>query len=250
MSDQVSMLPPYVCARTSVSVLAGLFFLTAATSWTAVGVSFAEMQLYGAMGAGQVIDATERLAHTRAGEIIHAAQIACGLVTAVGFLVWLHRARVNVRALGARRLRFRREWTILGFLIPGLNLVRPYQVVQEIWQASDPSVGDPIAWKRVRTPPLLAFWWAAFLGYLALEVGSGTLLSIVSGLSRIQLAYGIGMAADACAALTADACAALSASLGYFVVVRISDAQEEKLERWGRIEPTQNLALDPRDALA
>jgi hypothetical protein len=32
--------------------------------------------------------------------------------------------------------------------------------------------------------------------------------------------------------------------------VRISDAQEEKLERWGRIEPTQNLALDPRDALA
>jgi hypothetical protein len=80
------------------------------------------------------------------------------------------------------------------------------------------------------------------LGYLALEVGSGTLLSIVSGLSRIQLAYGIGMAADACAAL--------SASLGYFVVVRISDAQEEKLERWGRIEPTQNLALDPRDALA
>jgi hypothetical protein len=151
----------------------------------------------------------------------HAAQIACGLVTAVGFLVWLHRARVNVRALGVRRLRFRREWTVLGFLIPGLNLVRPFQVVQEIWQASDPSVGDPIAWKKVRTPPLLVLWWAAFVGYLALEVGSGTLLSIVSGLSRIQLAYGIGMAADACAAL--------SASLGYFVVVRISDAQEEKL---------------------
>ena len=242
MSDRVSMLPPYVSARTSVNVLAGLFFLTAATSWTAVGVNFAELQLYGAMGSGQVVETAERLAHTRAGELIHAAQIACGLVTAVGFLVWLHRARVNVRALGMRRLRFRREWTVLGFLIPGLNLVRPYQVVQEIWQASDPTVGDPLAWRSVRTPPLLMIWWAAFLGYLALEVGSGTLLGIVTGLPRIQLAYGIGMAADACAAL--------SASLGYFVVVRISDAQDEKLARWGRIEPAQKLALDPRDALA
>ena len=242
MSDRITMLPPYISPRTSVNVLAGLFFLTAATSWTAFGVNFAEMQLYGAMGAGEVVEVTERLAHTRAGELIHAAQIACGLVTAVGFLVWLHRARVNVRALGVRRLRFRREWTVLGFLIPGLNFVRPYQVVQEIWQASDPTVGDPIAWKRVRTPLLLSIWWGAFVGYLVLEAGSGTLLNVVSGLQRIQLAYALGMAADACAAL--------SASLGYFVVVRISDAQDEKLERWGRIEPTQNLALDPRDALA
>ena len=242
MNDHVSMLPPFVSTRTSVHVLAGLFFVTAAISWTAVGVEFAEMQLFGALVAGEEVEAGTRLAHTRAGEMIRAAQIACGLVTALSFLVWLHRARVNVRALGVRRLRFRREWTVLGFLIPGLNVVRPYHVVREIWQASDPSVGDPLAWKSVRPPPLLTIWWATFLGYMALEIGSATLLGVASGLPRIRLAYGLGMAADACAAL--------SASLAYFVVVRVSDAQEEKLARWGRVETAHDLALDPRDALA
>ena len=67
------------------------------------------------------------------------------------------------------------------------------------------------------------------------------LLDLASGLPRIQFGHALS--------LLGDLCAAVSASLGYFVVVRISDAQENKFATWERVEPTAS-PLDPRDALA
>ena len=60
-------------------------------------------------------------------------------------------------------------------------------------------------------------------------------------LSHIQLAYGLG--------LLADVSAAVSASFAYFVVLRISEAQEAKLTAWGRGNAGA-VPLDPRDAVA
>ena len=67
-----------------------------------------------------------------------------------------------------------------------------------------------------------------------------TLQGAVS-LSRIQLGHALGLAADVCAAL--------SASFAYFVVLRISEAQEVKRSAWGR-GVGGHLPIDPRDAVA
>ena len=45
-----------------------------------------------------------------------------------------------------------------------------------------------------------------------------------------------------------NVCGALSASFAFFVVLRISEAQEAKRSAWGRGAGT--LPLDPRDAVA
>src|SRR5262249_3247116 len=146
-----------------------------------------------------------------------------------------------VRAFGVRRLQYGREWTVLGFLVPALNALRPYQVVREIWKASDPATGDPIGWKSGPTPPLLALWWGLFVGYFALEAISVFTLQVATTLSRIQLGHALGLAADVCAAI--------SASFAYFVVLRISEAQEAKRSAWGRGVHSA-LPFDPRDAVA
>jgi hypothetical protein len=146
-----------------------------------------------------------------------------------------------VRALGVRRLAYRREWTILGFLVPFLNAFRPYQVVREIWQASDPSTGDPMAWKRVTAPRLLAAWWALFVAYFVVEALSLTLLHSAITMGQIRLGYWM--------ALAADVCAGVSASFAYFVVVRISEAQDAKRRAFGRGKPAE-VPFDPRDAVA
>jgi len=140
-----------------------------------------------------------------------------------------------------RRLAYGREWTFLAFLVPALNALRPYQVVREIWKASDPSTGDPLAWKSVPTPPLLALWWALFVAYFAFESLSLFTMRFAGTLSHIQMAHAAGLAADVCGAI--------SASFGYFVVLRISEAQEAKLRTWGRGN-TGSVPLDPRDAMA
>jgi hypothetical protein len=238
MNEYQSLLPPFVPTRRSVRWLGALFVLSAAVSWVAVGYDFAELRL---ATAGRKVVPEIRLAHSVTGDWVGWAQLVCLMVTGGSFLAWLHRVRVNVRAFGVRRLRYGREWTFLGFLIPALNALRPYQVVREIWKASDPVTGDPLGWKTVPTPPLLALWWGLFVAYFALEGLSIFTLQVAVSLPRIQLGHALG--------LTADACAAVSASFAYFVVARISEAQEAKRSAWGR-GTTRAVPFDPRDAVA
>jgi hypothetical protein len=238
MNEHESLLPPYVPTRRSVRALGALFVLSAAVSWVAVGYDFAELRL---ATSGQKVVPQIRIAHSITGEWVSRAQLLCLVVTGAAFLGWLHRVRVNVRSFGVRRLQYGREWTFLGFLVPALNALRPYQVVREIWKASDPATGDPLGWKSVPTPPLLALWWGLFVAYFVLEAFSVFTLRVAISLPRIQLGHAIGLAADVCAAV--------SASFAYFVVARISEAQEAKRTAWGR-GARSALPFDPRDAVA
>jgi hypothetical protein len=236
----VSFLDPYIPTRTGVHVLGGMFFLTAAISWMAVGVDWA--QLRAASSAGGTVALSDKLAHARTASFVAGTQLVCLAATALAFLAWLYRVRVNVRALGARRLRYARQWTLLGFLVPFANVLRPYQVISEIWRASDPHSTDPIAWQRQSPPRLLLYWWAAFVAYVVTE---GLSLVIVDGAvaaTTRQIGFAFGM--------LADACAGVAASLAYFVVSGISEAQDAKYEQFGRLDAATQLTLDPRDALA
>lgn len=85
--------------------------------------------------------------------------------TAIAFCFWIHRAYYNLGALAARGLHFSPGWAVGWFFVPFWNLVRPYQVMKEIWQASDPRT-DPAnetAWVRAPVPALVPLWWASFL---------------------------------------------------------------------------------------
>ncbi len=151
MNEHTSLLPPFVPTRRSVRALGVMFVLSAAISWIAVGYDFSQVRLAMIVPDGQTLSEQTRTAQARIGAFVGMGQFVLLAITGVTFLVWLHRVRVNVRALGARRLSYARQWTILGFLIPVLNALRPYQVVREIWQASDPGSGDPLACQISRT---------------------------------------------------------------------------------------------------
>jgi asparagine N-glycosylation enzyme membrane subunit Stt3 len=81
------------------------------------------------------------------------------------FMVWIHRAHKNLRALGADCLRFSPGWTVGYFFIPIVFLFRPYQATKEIWKASDPALADahPLGWMTAPGAAILKFWWAAWL---------------------------------------------------------------------------------------
>ena len=89
-------------------------------------------------------------------------------------------------------------------------------------------------------PPLLACWWVGFLLFLTLELVAWVVLIGIDSAGERRLAYGLR--------LVADASAAISASLAYFVVVKITDAQDEKHERFGGGEDA--VSLTSRDAIA
>jgi hypothetical protein len=104
------------------------------------------------------------------------------IITAIVFLVWLSRAYKNLRPLGVEP-QYSTGWVIGSWFVPLLNLVRPFQIVKELWLESDPDnlpaegAAEPVGFggtlDQIRANvPLLNAWWFFWI--------SGTAASRVS----------------------------------------------------------------------
>jgi hypothetical protein len=230
VSRPASFLPPFVplgtLARTATACLAA----TAAAGWLAVGVAVRELALLAHATGGEYVAPAARDAWSLTHEVLLWVRAALFALTAAAFLGWLFQARVNLRAMGVRRLRFARSWTVAAFLVPVLNAFRPYQVLHEVWQASAPETLDPFEWRVAAVPGLLPLWWGALLAWVALAA-LALLIGLGSGgsLPKLQLAAGLRA--------LADAAGAVAASLACLVVARLSAAQEAKQRRLAGAEP-------------
>lgn len=218
---EASLLPPYVDLRLYARWARAMLLVTAAVAWIAVGVDLSELRLISTASGGHSIDLKDRAAQIYTNDFMMQVQLGLLAASGLAFVLWLFQARVNVRALGMRRLDYTRSWTWLAFLLPVVNLFRPYQVVREIWQASNPINLDAFNWKSLPVSRLLLVWWASFVGWGALEVlafatGTGAGMN----LQKLELASALEVAADTVAAL--------SACLAYLLVGRISGDQDLK----------------------
>ncbi len=219
--DRLSLLPLYAPTR-GLSWIAGVAFLfAAAVSWTAAGFDLGEVRTFVQIHQqGVGLEPAELVAHEKVGGTLRVLQfVAAGLVAA-SFLPWLYQMRCNLRSFGLRRLRFGREWVVLGFLVPGLNLVRPHQIVNEVWRGSFSQGRSPVAWQETPTSRLVTVWWVTLVAWITIELLSALLLQASSGVTNLQLAHGL--------ALAGDTFAAASASFGYLLVSKLQAAQESK----------------------
>lgn len=81
------------------------------------------------------------------------------IATAVVMFKWIYRSNHNARQLGAQGMRFTPGWAVGWFFVPVLQLWKPFQVVKEVFQASQ-NPADP---KAVGTGRLLPFWWGVLV---------------------------------------------------------------------------------------
>ena len=93
--------------------------------------------------------------------VVGLLQAGLGLVSGIVFLRWVYRAYKNIQGFGAEGLRFSPGWAVGYYFIPFLSLIRPAQVMSEIWRVSQ----DPQNWMRRRGSWLVGTWWALFLSY-------------------------------------------------------------------------------------
>ncbi len=92
-----------------------------------------------------------------------ALQLALIAFATLLIIGWTRRAYRNLTPLNVVDLRFPRRWAVLGWIIPGVNLVVPKQILDDTWRASDPSV-VPYApgvggWRRTPAPTTHLLWW-------------------------------------------------------------------------------------------
>jgi Domain of unknown function (DUF4328) len=227
VTQAVGVYGDYVSMHARARLLGGLLGAAALASWIAVGFDLADLRLLARDLAGEEIGAGQEAAYQIVGQAIFVFQYLLLALAGIAFIEWLYQSRINLRAFGVRRLRFPRGWALAAFLVPILNLVRPYQVVREVWKASDPRTRDPFAWTGVPTGWLLPLWWGAFVAWVLLALlGGGMALGAGPDPERLRLARAV--------ATLADLAAAGGLSLGYFVVAHVSAAQERK---WSQTRP-------------
>jgi serine/threonine protein kinase len=168
------------------------------------------------------------------------AQVLLFLVTAYLFLGWVRRAYDNLVAFGGRELRFAPVWATAGWFVPVLGLFRPKQIVDDLWRASDPALplrdqlegagGSAPRWWERPVPPLLTWWWYAFLAsVLARASWFATVRAFASlltlGLSSVLLE---DLRPSAGVAAAADLLTVVAALLAIAVVNDVTARQEAR----------------------
>jgi hypothetical protein len=95
-----------------------------------------------------------------AGWLFLASWIAGGVV----FIVWLWRARQNSEELSYGQHSRGRGWAIGSWFTPFVGFWFPYQVVRDVWRASNPNTrmtdGEL---SRASGGAVVGWWWAAFV---------------------------------------------------------------------------------------
>ena len=153
------------------------------------------------------------------------------IVSAVLFLMWLHRAYRNLPALGARNLDTTPGWAVGYFFIPFANLVKPFQAVREVWRKSEPVEygSEGFVNYHTGTPALVGWWWAFWIISNVAGQASGRASLKAETVNALLMATWVG--------IVGDALSVIAAVLAIFVVKKIDEMQEAKARQIGTQTP-------------
>ena len=74
------------------------------------------------------------------------------IVTAIVFLMWLHRSSSNLTSFGYWKSQgYSPAWTVGSFFVPIANLFVPYQTTKYVWQKSRPATSESFSFSH--SPP-------------------------------------------------------------------------------------------------
>ncbi|HXG64467.1 MAG TPA: DUF4328 domain-containing protein [Blastocatellia bacterium] len=217
-----------------------IIFLAAGILLDGIAVvwGFFEIALLSRAMAGQTVAEAEAAASDSQGLFIALLQMVVYVVTAVLFLIWIYRAHQNLPALGALGLKYSPGWAVGWFFVPCLNLIRPFQVVTEIWKASSPEMDskDGTSWQYATTSPIIAFWWGAWI------------VSNILGRLDFRMSFNAETADALITAIQVSilSCivSAIAAVLAIIMISQMDARQEEKNRRlMASTEPPHGLAV-------
>jgi hypothetical protein len=118
--------------------------------------------------------------------------LALLVATGIAFIVWMWRSAKNNELLDRIRPRYTSGWSIGGWFIPIANLWIPVRIMHDLWQGSDPEVGNYSSWRGLRRTPLIGWWWGLYLAsriFTVTVVGAAT--SIPAAILAIVLVRSI-----------------------------------------------------------
>ena len=173
-----------------------LLYACIATDVIAIASGLAQRTLLSRLAAGEELSPGEADANDARHGAIGTVQTLAFIIAAVIWLVWLHRAYSNLGAIGTRKSRFTSGWAVGYWFVPFINLVRPYQIVVDLWLRSDSLNSQDSALDLAR-PSIISWWWGV---YLLFGLGGRLVVSYAQSaqsLSQLLQMTDIDMSVDA-----------------------------------------------------
>lgn len=87
------------------------------------------------------------------------------IITGILFIMWLKMLRRNLDSFEVAELESESWHCSWGFIVPIVNLWKPFVLVREIWKASSPKSKAPTDWKLVKASALISWWWFFFVTF-------------------------------------------------------------------------------------
>jgi hypothetical protein len=155
-----------------------------------------EYKMLGDMAAGVFASVEEQMqAATASDQRVNLAsysRVALFFAMLLLFMFWVYRANRNARALGARDMRYTPGWSVGWFFVPFANLVMPFKVMREIWQASS-GPGNPDARPSAA---IVGWWWFFWLANTAIAYAVGLMFERIDSVEAAQRVSAFAMAHD------------------------------------------------------
>lgn len=179
MESNIRLLAVRPELRERAKALMGLLIATVVLDAIAVVSGLAELKLLTGLAGGDVAAAAAVESSDRRQEVIELVHFALFITMGIFWLRWFHRAYRDLEPLGATGLRFPAPEALWSWFLPGFNLIRPKQIANDIWRASDPEGPMGEAWKKNRVSALMHAWWlfavlsvaAGFVGFRGVRSG-------------------------------------------------------------------------------
>lgn len=220
--------PPFASGHQRAILVMGMLAIGMVMNLIGTGSGYMELGLLKRFQAGQEVTDLEADQNDQRQMLVGVLQMVAYIVTAILFLMWFHRAHRNLRSLGARGLKYSPGWAVGGFFVPFLNLVRPYQVMQEVQKGSDPSGLDGGASSG---SALIGLWWGCWIITNIAAQASFRFANSAEQIPQLILASYVTLAADVIS---------IPAAILAILVIRGIDTDQET--RHERISPNSSMA--------
>ena len=107
--------------------------------------------------------------------------LGISITTIVLFIRWFRRAYYNLHSIQSSEVSFQEGWAAGAWFIPFLNLVRPYQIMREIWTGTQRAM--PHRYPDILPATLVGSWWAL---YLIMNITANISLRMAMGVEDID----------------------------------------------------------------
>lgn len=235
---------PYQSAHHRARVAIAMLIIITIFTGVAIAASIAERDLLQQIKNDETVTQIQIDESDERQLAIAIGQAGLLLISAVTFLRWMHLAYRNLPAFGIVGLRFSPAWTWKGFVIPILNLYRPYEVMSEIWRASGSS---STPWKQREVDALVKWWWGSWIVINVIGRGLGRYFRGSDSIDQLLNANVV--------TIILDGLTIFSAALAMLLIWTLTQRQEQTLtimttqhENTGQPEPPHSAQAPPSPA--